>query len=208
MQARAGRTRRMILEAAAETFEAHGYLGTTLQDVVAGRKVSKGALYFHFPSKEQLASAIITEQRDLLPRLVAELRDHHPRAIRLFAETCFRIADMLRDDVMTRAGTRLACERDHIGASAPTLFDTWVTTLTEVLNEAKEQGDLLPRIVPEDVAELVITAFAGLQRRGHIREPDARRHVATILLLLLPGMCTAECTAQLMRELGLLDEAV
>lgn len=144
MQERADRTRRAILQAAAETFEAHGYLGTSLQDVVAGRRVSKGALYFHFPSKEELASAIIIEQRDLLSELVAELRERHPRAIRLLIEVSRLTASRLRRDVRVRASTRLACEHEQIGRSAEPLFERWTETVRGLLDEAKAQGDLLP----------------------------------------------------------------
>ncbi len=60
-QERAAWTREGILQAAAETFETRGYLGTSLRDIVTRRDVSKGALYFHFQSKEALAIAVVQE---------------------------------------------------------------------------------------------------------------------------------------------------
>jgi AcrR family transcriptional regulator len=204
MQARAGRTRRIILKAAADIFEARGYMGTSLQEVVALQDVSKGALYFHFPSKEQLAAAVIREHQGLLAELAAELRGHHPRAMWLLLAVSRRISELLCEDVMTRAGVRLACERDQIGDSAPSLLDDWSVTVAEILRDARDQGDLLPGVDPQDAADFIITAFAGLQRRGYpIRSKgDLHRRATTMWRLLLPGLTTPACTAELMKELG------
>lgn len=51
-QARAINTRALILEGAAQVFEERGYLGTRLDDVADQIGLTKGALYFHFRSKE------------------------------------------------------------------------------------------------------------------------------------------------------------
>jgi AcrR family transcriptional regulator len=187
------------LKAAAETFEAHGYLGTSLQDVVAGRQVSKGALYFHFPSKEQLAAAIILEQRDLLPKLADELRDRYPRAIQLLIEVSRLTAGRLRRDVMVRAGTRLACEREQIGGSTPPLFDTWTETIESLLDEAREQGDLLPEVDTRVVAEFIIVALTGLQHWGYFSTASAAPQPPLVVMwrLLLPGLVTSECLSEI-----------
>jgi AcrR family transcriptional regulator len=195
MQARADRTRRIILKAAAESFEARGYLGTRLQDVVAGQDVSKGALYFHFPSKEDLAAAVIQEQHHLWPDLIVELRDHHPRAIRLLMELSWQVAGMFRDNVLVRASARLVSERDQIGVSIPPLFSGWAETIDKLLAEARAQGDLLPDVDTRGVSELIVAAFAGCQRISEAanRGTDLRQRVTSMWHYLLPGLITAEC---------------
>ena len=202
MQERADRTRRAILKAAAESFEVHGYLGTSLQDVVAGRRVSKGALYFHFPSKEELASAIIIEQRDLLSELVAELRKRYPRAIRLLIEVSRLTATRLRRDVMVRASTRLACELEQIGHSAEPLFDRWTDTIEGLVEEAKAQGDLLPDVDTRLVAEFIMVAFTGLQHRRYFARGSTTPHrpLAAIWQILLPGLVTPKCLSEIKED--------
>src|SRR5262249_39937193 len=61
-QDRAERTRNAILEAAAVVFDERGFNGASLSDILAKAGVTKGALYFHFSSKEELARAIVEEQ--------------------------------------------------------------------------------------------------------------------------------------------------
>jgi len=44
-------TKRALLDSATSLFTDHGYAGTSLDEVVAAARVTKGALYHHFPSK-------------------------------------------------------------------------------------------------------------------------------------------------------------
>ncbi|GAA4092461.1 MULTISPECIES: ScbR family autoregulator-binding transcription factor [Actinomadura] len=207
MQERAAQTRRTILTAAAELFEARGYQGTRLQDVVAGRSVSKGALYFHFSSKEELAAAVIREQRDLLPKMAATLRPSHPQAIRLLIEMSQRIVEHLGGNPMTRASTRLACERDQIGPSAPVLFDPWIASIERLFDEAKAQGDMMQEIDSRVVAEFIVSALSGMQRRVRAGETelDLRRFNATMWRLILPGLLRPERRTDVMKYLDTVD---
>ncbi|MFD6749883.1 TetR family transcriptional regulator, partial [Streptomyces anthocyanicus] len=54
-QDRAIRTRQTILDAAAQVFEKQGYQAATITEILKVAGVTKGALYFHFQSKEELA---------------------------------------------------------------------------------------------------------------------------------------------------------
>ena len=58
-QVRAEQTRDAIVRGAAEAFDKHGFVGATLGDVTTYAEVTKGAVYFHFRSKEELARAVI-----------------------------------------------------------------------------------------------------------------------------------------------------
>ena len=57
---RSTRKRRAILEAAAELFLGHGYLGTTMDEVAARAGVSKQTVYKHFEDKRSLFAEIVT----------------------------------------------------------------------------------------------------------------------------------------------------
>ncbi|TDD35506.1 TetR/AcrR family transcriptional regulator [Actinomadura sp. KC06] len=201
MQARADRTRRLILQAAAERFEARGYVGTHLSDIVRGRGISKGALYFHFPSKEALATAILEEQLGLVPSLADELRDRRRSAIQVLVDLSLRTTEMLRDDVAIRAGTRLACEFDRIGTPAPPLLPTWTDAVEDLLTEAREQGDLLPDVEVRSVAE-VIVATVGVAGRKPSRPVegwtvDHNRRIRAMWRHMFPGLVTPVCAAKL-----------
>src|SRR5688572_21731713 len=54
-------TRRALLDAARRRFGASGFGATTLDQVAADARVTKGALYHHFGSKEQLFLKVYDE---------------------------------------------------------------------------------------------------------------------------------------------------
>ena len=70
MQQRAVLTRGRVLTAAAEVFARTGFLAASMNDIVDAAGVTKGAVYFHFPSKEALAVAIVEEQFAQWPAMV------------------------------------------------------------------------------------------------------------------------------------------
>jgi len=51
-------TKRALVEVATELFTERGYAGTSLDEIVAGARVTKGALYHHFSGKQALFEAV------------------------------------------------------------------------------------------------------------------------------------------------------
>jgi AcrR family transcriptional regulator len=54
-------TRRALVEVASELFTERGYAGTSLDEIVAGARVTKGALYHHFSGKQALFESVFDE---------------------------------------------------------------------------------------------------------------------------------------------------
>lgn len=70
MSRHAGRTAEMtrerILEAAAEVLARRGYDAANLDEIARRSGASKGAIYFHFPSKEEMALRLVQQLSDRL----------------------------------------------------------------------------------------------------------------------------------------------
>ena len=60
----AAKTRGRILKAALDLFSAKGYERTTIEDVAAHIKLSKGAVYWHFSSKPELLRQLVVYMVD------------------------------------------------------------------------------------------------------------------------------------------------
>jgi AcrR family transcriptional regulator len=71
-QERAARTRVEILEAAITLFARRGFLATTMAELAKAIRMTPGALYWHFPTKEDLLLAAIEE---LHQRFLTEFLD-------------------------------------------------------------------------------------------------------------------------------------
>src|ERR1700710_333233 len=57
-QAYSASTKRALVEVATAQFSEHGYGGTSLDAIVGGARVTKGALYHHFSGKQAVFEAV------------------------------------------------------------------------------------------------------------------------------------------------------
>ena len=54
-------TRRALVDVATRLFSVQGYAGTSLDEIVAGARVTKGALYHHFSGKQALFESVFEQ---------------------------------------------------------------------------------------------------------------------------------------------------
>ena len=71
----ADQTRRRILDTASDLFVEHGYAGTSIRDISERLGMTKGSLYYHFPSKEDLLLALVEPLFQAVEEFVAAARD-------------------------------------------------------------------------------------------------------------------------------------
>jgi AcrR family transcriptional regulator len=70
-------TKRALVDVAERLFTENGYAGTSLDSIVAGAEVTKGALYHHFSGKQALFEAVFERvERDAAERIQASLGEH------------------------------------------------------------------------------------------------------------------------------------
>ena len=69
------RTRQRVLAEAQRLFRERGYAATSLEQIAEAAEVTKGAIYGHFASKEDLLLSAIEAGRDTIPDYVIMLND-------------------------------------------------------------------------------------------------------------------------------------
>lgn len=120
MSARAsehGEVRTQVVVVATRLMAAHGFDGTSLQDIADAVGVSKPAVLHHFPSKEHIRAAVLEDilahWRDALPRLLmaASAGEHRFDAIfgelqRFFGENPDRARLLVREGLDRPEETR------------------------------------------------------------------------------------------------------
>ncbi|MFD7449689.1 ScbR family autoregulator-binding transcription factor [Kitasatospora sp. NPDC059827] len=156
-QERALRTRRLILEAAASVFDEFGYEGATIGEVVSRAGVTRGAVYFHFASKRDLAQGVVEEQfvQDGVPERSCKLQE--------FVDTGMVVAHLMPRDPLLSAGARLSLGQDVSDDFGGGAIPGWISRMEALLVAAGDRGELLPHIVPADTAWLITAAWTGVQ---------------------------------------------
>jgi AcrR family transcriptional regulator len=156
-QDRAIRTRKILVEAAATVFDQRGYDAATIGEIISTAGVTKGALYFHFASKEELALAVLDAQLedDALPE--------PPLKLQQLVDAGMVLSHRLRHDPLVRASVRLTLDQGASGLDRRGPFLNWSAQNLQMLAAAKDNGELLPHVILQDTADMFVGAFAGIQ---------------------------------------------
>lgn len=182
-------TRRALLESAAELFAERGYAGTSLDEVVAAARVTKGALYHHYQGKLALFEAVFEHvEAKAVKRITSDVRrkrDPWEKAltgVSSFLEVCQEPA--YRRIVMQEGPVALG-------------FDRW--------RESEERStyglvhDLVRRVLRQyDIGDSLLDTFtrvffgamssAGIAVSEAEDPEQASREVATVITLMLAGL--------------------
>ncbi|MFD5465129.1 ScbR family autoregulator-binding transcription factor [Kitasatospora sp. NPDC127059] len=183
-QERALRTRRLILEAAASVFDEFGYEGATIGEVVSRAGVTRGAVYFHFASKRDLAHGVVEEQfvQDGVPERSCKLQE--------FVDTGMVVAHLMPRDPLLSAGARLTLGQDVFEDLGGGAIPGWISRMEALLVAAGERGELLPHVVPADTAWLITAAWTGVQIQSQklSARADLELRVSGLFQHLMPSV--------------------
>jgi TetR/AcrR family transcriptional repressor of nem operon len=193
MQARARRTRERILEAAAAAFAQDGYEGSSLNEVIRASGLTKGAFYFHFASKHELALATFRyKQEQLVERIIRQAAEQPDALAELRAALRFRVRT-LREDPSAGCVLRLGAE---LGATAgpgsefASFHELTIGYFADLVGRGQSQGVVRPDVDARAAAETVFAAMVGIDRVSRFlsRRADLERRTEDLLDLIINGL--------------------
>jgi AcrR family transcriptional regulator len=171
-------TRAHLLRTAARIFADRGYTATTQNDLIAASGLTKGAFYFYFPSKADLALAVLREQKGRWLIEVGERVTALPTAVEQLREFVPAMLDLHSRDPAAWSVTRLTREL----AADPALSDEvsripaqWVAFIADVIRRGQAAGDIRAGLRPELVASVLVGAFDGLKDLTDVLDPGDQR---------------------------------
>ncbi|MGO4458026.1 ScbR family autoregulator-binding transcription factor [Streptomyces sp. M-16] len=192
-QDRALKTREAILRAAAETFDELGFHGASISMIMGRAGVTQGGMYFHFKSKQDLARCVMLAQGDYVQLPPGE--DGLQRLI----DITFHVGRELQQNVLFRAGVRLAVEQGEFGLQDDTAYQQWVEQFHGLLLVARERGELRPGVDEREFAQVLVGAYSGTQLFSQIAtgRADLPQRIAALWKYFLPCIATPRTLAQL-----------
>lgn len=161
-------TRQRLLEAAFEEMYAQGFRKASLDNIIAKTGVTKGALYYHFPSKQALGYAVLDEL--ILPHSIEQWRA-------LVDESRHPIDVMI--ECLEQEKTEHATERLEFGCPVNNLVQemagqdegfrerlvrihmNWIEALEKALRRGIASGQVRRDIDPHLVATMLVASFEG-----------------------------------------------
>ncbi|WP_405868232.1 MULTISPECIES: ScbR family autoregulator-binding transcription factor [unclassified Streptomyces] len=189
-QLRAEQTRATIITAAADLFDRRGYESTSLSDIVEHAQVTKGALYFHFAAKEDLAHAIMELQSRALREVTKDLDGRSYSSLETLMRITFAIARLSVEGPIPRAGLRLATGSVAVRPPLEHPFTEWRDIASRKLLGAIKESDVHPDVDVDAVAHSLVSFFVGTRVVGHSLEPVARqpRRLAEMWHVMVRGL--------------------
>ena len=191
-QARAEMTRGKIIDAAVDLFEAVGYGDTDLTAIIKRAGVTKGAFYYHFEGKDQVADAIIDEGKVRLQQAFVNADRFSSSALQCLVVATFEVARLMRTDRLVGIGNLLAQSLSQIGDAGTRAYVDFTAVFIDHAKSAAAQGDLRTDVVPEEAGEAIWVAVLGCHLLSDAIGDDLFARLARAWRVLIVGVVTEE----------------
>jgi TetR/AcrR family transcriptional repressor of nem operon len=179
-------TAEKTLDIAERLVQVRGFNGVSYADVAAELGITKAALHYHFASKAELGTALITRYTTRFVAALADIDedlDDAPAKISAYAGIYL---DVVRQQRMCLCGM-LAAEYQTLPApmreAVVRFFDINETWLEGVLDAGEQAGTVHPRGSTRDAARVVISTLEGAMLVARLRDDPARLEAAKDQLL-------------------------
>ncbi len=183
-----------IIQEALRLFSLKGFLNTSIDDILSAAGASKGGLYNHFKSKDELFEAVLIRARGIWQAKVLKDLDklHSPLAkIRLFLDNYQRL--YLKDAenipggcIFITLAVELDDQREDFAAQLQKGFDGVKRIIRQMLEDAREAGELKPEVEPEAMSEMIFASMVGASVLYGMQKKDStlQRSFAPLLSYL------------------------
>ncbi len=201
---RGARTRAQIVAGAGELFAERGFVATSIGDVVERVGITKGAFYFHFDSKAQLAQEVVEGYRRFLRTLQREAAAAESEPIRQVAPVLLPLARSFQTSHISRATTRLLEESNQL--ELVPMMKVHLPWWQRVMEDAASRGQLPDVDDLDGFVWAINAAVYGTISNGYAstRWADLPHRMSNLIRFFLMPLLTKEAAAMVATQL---DEA-
>jgi len=182
----AERSRERLLNAAAEEFWLHGLSGSRIQDMLDRAEMTKGGLYHHFTTKQELAEALMLSDGDCWSQAARRVGSTGVRGLAAVRSYITELVDTMTN-VRARALVRIGSELEADERSA---LDQWRAFFMRCLQQAIADGEVAEDIALYDAATTLAECVLGVAAlpEAFSRPESSEARVARLWQLVGPGL--------------------
>ncbi len=172
---KASSTRHTILEKAFDIIYTKGYQTTSIDEIIATTKVTKGAFYYHFKTKDEMGLAIINEivKPTMQNAFIKPLQDAENPIKEIYEMTKALLLDnpFLKLEYGCPAGN-LAQEMTpwnvEFGKALSELILEWQQTIENCIKNGKAKGAIRKNVNAQQVAYFIMSGYWGIRNFGKV----------------------------------------
>lgn len=164
------RTREHLLQAAFREVYRYGFQSAGIDAILAATNVTKGALYYHFESKEALGYAIIEEiiakitcDRWMLPLQQSKHKDPIHALIGIVQALPHRPRDVKRGCPLVNLAQEMSQLDEQFRKRLERIFHALQECIAKALRRGQSQGTVRRDLVPKETASFLIAMVEGHQ---------------------------------------------
>ena len=164
------RTRERLLQAAFREVYKVGFQSAGIDTILAATNVTKGALYYHFESKEALGYAIIeevvaamTRDRWLLPLRRSQDKDPIDVLIGIVRAIPARPRDVKNGCPLVNLAQEMSQLDEQFRKRLERIFHAWQEGIAMALRSGQSLGTVRRDLVPEEIASFLIAMVEGYE---------------------------------------------
>ena len=172
---KASSTRHMILEKAFEIIYTKGYQTTSIDEIIATTKVTKGAFYYHFKTKDEMGLAIINEivKPTMQDAFIKPLQDAKNPIKKIYDMTKTLLLEnpFLKLEYGCPAGNltqEMTPWNVEFGKALSELVLEWQQTIESSIKRAKANGDVRKNVNTQQVAYFIMSSYWGIRNFGKV----------------------------------------
>src|SRR5689334_22783053 len=160
-------TREHLLDLASAAFARDGYGGTSLNAVIRSSGLTKGAFYYYFPSKVELARAVCEREREGFRDSVLAAIAPSARAVDELIGVVDAILAHKRERPMADALQKICRElgrEPELASLFPSIYEPWIALVAGLIRRAQSEGDVPAEIDADPSAHIIVCAFTGVEQ--------------------------------------------
>lgn len=172
---KAAATRLTILQKAFELIYVNGYQTTSIDDIIATTKVTKGAFYYHFSNKDEMGLAIINEiLRPTLGKSFIEplQNEQNPlKAIYNLMQHLLMKNDFLKVEYGCPAANftqEMTPWNADFNKALSELTTQWTKVMTAAIEQGKKKGFVRKDVNARQVTDFVMAGYWGIRNFGKL----------------------------------------
>jgi TetR/AcrR family transcriptional repressor of nem operon len=172
---KASTTRHTILEKAFEIIYTKGYQTTSIDEIIATTKVTKGAFYYHFKTKDEMGLAIINEivKPTMQNAFIKPLQDAENPIKEIYQMTKALLLNnpFLKLEYGCPAGNlvqEMTPWNVEFGKALSELIIEWQQTIENCIDSGKSNGTVRNNVNTQQVAYFIMSSYWGIRNFGKV----------------------------------------
>ena len=199
--ARASVTRQALISAAVDLFNDHGYSETSLNDITRRAHTTSGAFYYHFRSKEALASVLIDEGWSKAQAAFAGCNSPASSGLENVLEMTFALSHLIMQDKSVWIGFQLSQAMGQLSEDGRLSLRQRSTEFLDGVTDCLARSDIRTDVDPGAVASMAWLIVHGCQTLSNLMIDNVFVRLAQSWRLVLPSVAPAESLPQLEEHL-------